>query len=237
VSKPPSVESFLRSLRAAFGAQEAPEPPADPIDEFVWSFLLWEATPTKATHALRRIRAETVDFNEFRVSLPGEIRAMLGERYPLVDVRAVRLRAALDDIYRREHAVSLTRLTAMPKRESRAYLDSIEATPPYVAARVQLMALGGHAVPLDQRTLGLLVEAGLFGDTAPTLEAATATLSRAIKAEDAAEAHLLLTAWAEAGGGPVSRSGRRAKTSSRARSTTTKKKKKTSASPRPRKKG
>lgn len=225
MSKTPSIAAFLKSLRTRFGAQETPEPAADPIDEFVWSFLLWESTPTKATHALRRIRAETVDFNEFRVALPVEIRGMLGERYPMVTERSVRLRAALDDIFRKEHAVSLARLLTLTKRESRQQLDSIEATPPYVAARVQLVALGGHAVPLDQRTLDLLVGAGVFGDATPTLEEATATLTRAIRADESIEAHLLMTAWAEAGGMSTKRSGGRAKgrtEPSRARTTTRK---------------
>lgn len=198
--------SFLKALRGALDTPEPvkpAEPPADPIDEFIWSFLLWESTAPKAEHALRRIRAATVDFNELRVSLPGEIRAMLGDRYPLVSERAVRLRAALDDIYRKERAVSLARLRSLTKRESRRALDEIEATPAFVAARVQLVSIGGHAAPLDQRTFDLLRREGVFGDDSLTLRDASHLLARHVKASEALRTHLLLQAWADADGAPT----------------------------------
>lgn len=191
------LETFLNRLRREFGAPEPPAPPADPIDEFLWSFLLWEATTTKAEHALKRIRAATVDLNEFRVALPSEIRALLGERYPLVDERAVRIRAALDDVYRTEHAVTLTRLIEMNKRDARQRLDAIEATPPFVAARVHLVALGGHSAPLDMRTFELLRDNALLFDADTSLDEATGLLTRSIRATESLEAHILIQQWSE----------------------------------------
>ena len=191
------LETFLNRLRREFGVPTPPTPPADPIDEFVWSFLLWESTTSKAENALKRIRSATVDFNEFRVALPVEIRAILGERYPLVDERAVRLRASLDDIFRTEHAVTLARLVDMNKRDARQRLDSIEATPPFVAARVHLVALGAHSAPLDMRTFELLRDAaGIFEENI-TLDEATGILTRSIRAADSLEAHQLIQQWSE----------------------------------------
>lgn len=193
-----ALKSLLKSLRDTFGAPEPPPAPEDPTDEFVWSYLLWDSTAAKAEHALRRIEAGVTGLNELRVSLPHEICALLGERYPNVEERSIRLRASLDDIFRRENSVSLIHLKQLGKREARQYLDSIEAVPPFVAARVTLVALGGHAIPLDQRTLDLLVAEGLI-EEGVSLDDAAAQLMRHIKAADALEAHLLLQSWAEEG--------------------------------------
>lgn len=191
-----SLKPFLKSLRQSFDLPETPGIPADPIDEFLWSFLLWESTSAKAELALKRILAGAVNNNELRVSLPGEIVGMLGERYPLAEERAVRLRAALDSIFRREHAVSLVHLTLMGKREAKQWLDAIEAVPPFVSARVVLFALGGHAIPLDQRTLDRLIAEELF-EPGVALEEATSQLARHIKAADAPDACRLIQAWAD----------------------------------------
>lgn len=191
-----TLKSLFKSLRSSYGAPEAPETPDDPIDEFLWSFLVWETSTTKAENALKRIQSTVVDINELRVSLPGEIIAMLGERYPLVEERAVRLRAALDDIFRREHAVTLASVKTLSKREAKQYLDSIDAIPSYVASRVTLMALGGHAVPLDQRTLDLMIAEEVF-EPGVTLDDAVALLTRHIKAADAVDSFLLLQAWSD----------------------------------------
>lgn len=191
-----ALKPFLKSLRHRFGEIERPPRPADPIDELVWSYLLWESTAARADHALKRILASVVDFNELRVSLPGEICVMLGERYPLVQERSVRLRASLDDIFRCENTVSLARLKQLGKRDARRSLNSIDAIPSFVAARVALLSCGGHAIPLDQRTLDRMIHEGLF-DADATIEEASGQLARHIKAADAVEAHLLIQMWAE----------------------------------------
>lgn len=191
-----ALKSLLKSLRSKYGPVEAPQPAEDPLEDFVWSYLMWESTTSKAENALKRIQSTVVDTNELRVSLPNEIIDMLGERYPLVEERAVRLRASLDDIFRREHAMSLESLKSLGKREAKQYLDSIDAAPLYVTSRVTLISLGGHAAPLDQRILDLLIAEDIFPDDI-TIDDASAQMMRAIKAADSAECYLLLRAWAD----------------------------------------
>ncbi len=211
------LKSLLKSLRDSYGAPEPPQTQDDPIDDFLWAYLVWETSTTKAENALKRIESTVVDINELRVSLPGEIIAMLGERYPLVEERAVRMRASLDDVFRREHGMTLASLKSLGKREAKQYLDSIDAIPSYVASRVTLLSLGGHAVPLDQRTLDLLIsEEVIEPDT--TIDDAVTALTRHIKAADATEAFLLLQAWSDDADG-----GSKRKTKSSTRSTTKKK--------------
>jgi hypothetical protein len=191
-----SLKSFLKKLQTRFGKPERPPTPDDPIEELIWAYLLWESTETKALHAFKRIKASVVDFNELRVTLPVEIAAVLGERYPLAEERSVRLRASLDDVFRSEHSVSLMALKQLSKREAKQRLESIHAIPPFVVSRVLLMGLGGHATPIDQMMLDRMIDEGLLDDKISVDEANT-MLPRHIKAADAVDAHLLLRQWAE----------------------------------------
>lgn len=197
------LASLLKRLRADHaGALDAPAPlpaidAAEPIlGLLVRSFLMWDATTAKAALAMRRIEGAVVDFNELRICMPDEIVRMLGERYPRAEERAVRLRCALNDVYRREHRVGLEHLAALPKREAREYLETLDGAPRYAASRVGLLALDIHAAPVDGRIAHHLVEAGLLTTGASTDEAA-AFLERKVRADDLREVYTLLQAYAD----------------------------------------
>lgn len=192
------LQSLLNRLKKQFSPQP-PAPIEDPLEQLVSSLLLWESTTPKAEAARRRLDSAVVDVNELRVCLAEEIVQLLGERYPRAEEHAMRLRAALNDIYIREHAVTLEHLKKVNKRDARQYLESLEGLPQYVAARVMLLTLGGHAAPLEERLLGRLVAEGVMEPELP-IEKAASIMERNIKASDALEAHLLLQAWSEAAG-------------------------------------
>lgn len=207
MSAPINHAEQLSKLLKKIGSRPAPDPSAgfDAIDQFVYSSLLWDSTHAKAASAFKRIKSGTVDYNDFRVGAYEEFTAILGERYPHVSHRSERLRASLNDIYGREHAVSLDALKSMGKREARAYLDSLVGAIPFVTARVMLLSFDAHAIPIDERTLGLLVteealEPGL------DIPKATGILERAVKAADGAAAHAKLQAWSERNGKTRARS-------------------------------
>jgi hypothetical protein len=193
--------SLLRRLRGTYGepghdpACEGRPESADPLLwQLVYSFLAWEAPPAKAAAANKRLHAAVVDYNEMRVCLPDELACILGDRYPRSLERASRLRSTLNEIYRREHAVTLTVAAALGKREARQYLESLEGMPLFVAARLLLLAMGGHAFPLDERMLvALREEEAVPSDL--SLADASGWLERQFRAGEAAPAYLLLEAW------------------------------------------
>lgn len=196
------LSHLFRHLRGAYAgaACVAEKPcidPAEPVlDQFVRSFLLWESTSSKAAAAMKRVEQAVVDFNELRVCMPGELARIIGERYPRAEERARRLRAALHAVYARQHRVGLEHLGAMSKREAREYLESLDGTPRFVAARVTLLCLGGHAAPVDGRILRRLAERGATEADA-TPESASAMLERKVRAGEMLEAYALLQAWAD----------------------------------------
>ena len=167
-----------------------------PVERLIFAFLAWEATHTKAQHAYGRLMNQAVDFNDLRVSDPSDIAAVIGANYPRSLERGQRLRSTLNAIYRREHAVDLSALAEKPKREVRAYLDSLEGMVPFVSASVTLLAFGGHAIPLDEQLYRRLAGDGVVEPTA-TFEETQAFLDHHIRFEDAVEAHAKLRAYVE----------------------------------------
>lgn len=189
-----ALGSLLRRLK---GEYEAPEPvERNLLEEFLYSFLLWESSHAKAELALKRLLHSMVDVNELRVARPPELIGLMGKQYPRVEERAQRMRAALNELYVREYAVSLESLRPMGKREARQYLESLEGVPPFVAARVVLLRLDGHAVPIDDRTLAKLVHVHVIEPNYDVTHAES-TLERHIKSGEALRAHDLLQAWSE----------------------------------------
>lgn len=199
------VTALTKRLRGEYaGALEGPctgtalaVDEAEPLlGEFVRSFMIWEAPTAKANVVLSRISEAVVDYNELRICLPDEIVKIMGERYPRAEERALRLRAALAEIYSRQHAVTLEPLLAMGKRESKDYLDSLDGVPRFVSARVSLLCLGGHAAPVDGRIGKRLIESQVV-EPGSMPEAAAASLERKVRAGDMLEVYRLLQAWAD----------------------------------------
>ncbi len=194
--------------------------PLDPIGQLILSMLEWEAPARSAALAYKRLMNDMVDYNDLRVSHPVHIESVLGPNYPRVKERTERLLGVLNEVYTRQHAVSFEGIAGKPKKEIRAYLDSLPSMPTYVSAQLVLLCFGGHAVPVDQALLDKLVKEGAI-DPDATVEQANSILERQIRAADAHEAHLALRAWVDSG---KARSTPRAKTVKKRTTKTTKKK-------------
>lgn len=201
------LSTLLKKLRdqhgEALAAQIEPCPspidPAEPLlGQFLKAFFLWESTSIKAAAAIKKLESAVVDFNELRHCLPDEIAKIVGERYPRIAERSLRLRTALNRIYLLEHAVTLEHLNTLGKREAREYLDALEGVPPFVSSRVCLLALSGHAAPVDSRIHRRLVEAKVITE-AVSIHEAGSLLERKTRAGELPEAYMLLQAWADEG--------------------------------------
>jgi hypothetical protein len=205
-----NFQSLLRKLKVKLDADESANPPSgessdelrlararEMLDHLVHAFMLWEATQTQAKTAVRRIQDAFVDANELRIALPHETARVLGDRYPLAGERCVRLKATLQDLYRREHTLSLVSLIDAPKREARAFLESLDGMPPFVSARLVVVSIGGHAAPVDWRLIDLLLaHKALPADQADPASAAS-WLERQFRAGDTAAVVSALQAWSD----------------------------------------
>ncbi len=195
------LRSHLRSL----GKSPVPEDlkKKDPVEVLVRSFLLWQGATDKADAAFDRLRERIVDFNDLRVSMPNETVGIIGERYPLAMDRAQRLRAALRDLYEREHRISMAQLAAMGKRDLRKYVESLEGIVPYVSSRVLLLCFDVHTIPVDEQLRSLLIEAGAADPEMEVIDVSM-WLAKQISAGSAVQAHFSLQAWVDDSSEPKS---------------------------------
>jgi len=172
--------------------------PLEPVTQLVVAMLQWNSTRRLALAAHDRLMERLVDNNDLRVCHPHEVVEMIGQEYPQAEERSARLREVLQEVYLREHATSLDSLQDKPKKEIKAYLDSLPGMPPYVAAEVTLLCFGGHAFPVDEQLVDKLREEEVI-DPEATLAEVQSFLERQFKAGTAADGHAVLRAWVDAG--------------------------------------
>ena len=188
------VSTLLRKLSPG---KVRSEPDADdPIGVLIYSFLLWESTSTKASAGWTKLQGSVVDFNELRVCMPAELAEIAGDTSDLALDRSARLRAALRDIYNREHGVHLTSLGELKKAEIRHYIESLDGMVPFVSTRVLSMCFGIRGVPVDEQLKQLLVESDAVDPGADVFEI-NAWLSRSVKLDDSDNTHRSFQAWVD----------------------------------------
>jgi endonuclease III len=189
--------------------EHKPEPrqPQDPLRALVRAAMSFDMPDAKADEAMRHIEREFVDLNELRVATDLEIQELLGTRYPAIERRVEMITRSLNDIFEREHTLSLDRLKTVSKRDARQFLRELPDIHPFVEAYVMLFAFDGHAFPLDDELLEYLREQGIVEEGA-TVDDAQRFIEHQLKAE---ECHDLFAAMRKAVSDEGSRPKKKAK--------------------------
>lgn len=189
-----AFEALLKQVRHERPADPPPE--RDPVTQLIIGFLEWNATRRQAEQAYEQLMEELVDNNDLRVSLPQELLTLIGAKYPQGLERVSRLREVLQEVYHREHAVSLRSLAGKPKKQVRAYLEGLPGITPYVSAQAMLLGFTVHAMPVDDRLGQLLIDAKVV-DPKATVREIGQFIERRVKAGEMVATHLALRAWAD----------------------------------------
>jgi endonuclease III len=175
----------MRSLMKRLLKEHKPEPrqPQEPLQALVRAAMSFDVPDAKADEAMRHIEREFVDLNELRVATDLEIQELLGTRYPAIERRVEMITRSLNNIFEREHTLSLDRLKTVSKRDARQFLRELPDIHPFVEAYVMLFAFDGHAFPIDDETLEYLREQGIVEDGA-TLDDAQRFIEHQLKADE-----------------------------------------------------
>jgi endonuclease III len=175
----------LRSLCKRLLKQFPPSArePQDPLMALVRGAMSYDVPDSRADEAMRLIDKEFVDLNELRVATDLEIAEMMGTRYPGIERRVAMITQALNNIFEREHTLSLDRLKTISRRDARQFLRELPEIHPFVEAYVMLFAFDGHAVPIDDAMLAYLKEHGVVEEGA-TLDDAQRFVEHQLKAEE-----------------------------------------------------
>ena len=186
-------------MRTKLGKTRRP-PAGDAITQMILGIFSRDVPSSKAREALDRLRALVVDYNELRVVPPIEMTEMVGS-LPNARLKCEDLSRALNKVFAVEHEVSLDRLRAVSAKEVREYLASIDGLDAYSRARVRLLGLQQHAVPLDAAMWAYARKEKIV-DRKCSLEEAQAFLERRIPEGEALEIVALLErqGWAEMSG-------------------------------------
>jgi endonuclease III len=173
--------------------EHKPEPkqPQDPLQALVRAAMSFDMPDAKADEAMRHIEREFVDLNELRVATDLEIHEMLGVRYPAIEKRVAMITQSLNNIFEREHTLSLDRLRTVSKRDARKFLSELPDIHPFVEAYVMLFGFDGHAFPLDAELLDYLRDQGIVEEGAG-VEEAQKFLEHQLKAEECYDLFLAL---------------------------------------------
>jgi endonuclease III len=183
----------LKQLHKRLQRDGKPEPrqPLEPLDAFVRGAMSYDVTDSRADDAIKAISKEFVDLNELRVATDLEIQELLGVRYPAIEERVAMITQSLNDIFEREHTMSLDRLKTVSKRDARQFLRELPGMQPFVEAYVMLMAFDGNAFPIDQEMLGYLREEEIMDEETTVLDAQK-FVENHVKGEDIFEFYVLL---------------------------------------------
>lgn len=163
----------LRSLMKRLVKEHKPgeRQPQEPLKALVRAAMSYDVSDSRASDAVRAIETEFVDLNELRVATDLEIQELLGVKYPEIAQRVAMITQSLNNIFEREHTLSLDRLKTVSKRDARQFLRELPDIHPFVEAYVVLFGFDGHAFPLDGDILEFLRSHGIVEEATPLDEA------------------------------------------------------------------
>ena len=175
----------LKSVCKKLVKEHKPQPKQtqEALKALVRGAMSYDVSDARAEDAMKAIEKEFVDLNELRVATDLEIQEMLGQRYPDIERRVRMITQSLNDIFEREHTLSLNRLKEISRRDARQFLRELPEIHPFVEAYVMMMSLDGNAFPVDDSMLEYLREEEIFEEEM-TLEDAQKFIEHHLKAED-----------------------------------------------------
>src|SRR6476661_3237314 len=183
----------LKSLCRKLVREHKPEPrePQEPLNALVRAAMTFDVSDHRADDAIKAIEKEFVDLNELRVATDLEIQEMLGQRYPEIEKRVAMITQSLNNIFEREHTLSLDRLKTISRRDARQFLREFPEIHPFVEAYVMLFSFDGHAFPIDDEMLAYLKEQEILDEELP-LEEAQKFIEHHLKAEECGDLYTCL---------------------------------------------
>ncbi len=192
------LKLLFSSLRSKLGKVAHP-PASDPITQLILGVLSRDTRESKAHEGLDRLRGIVVDYNELRVIPPMELADLLSD-FPDARLKGEDISRALNRVFAKEHLVSLDGLKELSKKDLAARLEEIDGLDAYTRARIRLLGLGQHAIPLDE-AMWAYARAQEIVDHRCPLDEAQAFLERQIAQGDALEFVALVKkqAWEEMG--------------------------------------
>ncbi len=168
----------LHKILARHYKPVAPDTKRSVLEHLLFACCLENAHYNAAEEAFAALVDSFFDWNEIRVSTVRELSEVMSG---LPDPRAAaqRLKRVLQSIFEATYAFDLEELRKLSLGAAQERLAKIDGTTRFSIAYVTQVALGGHAIPLDSGTLGVLALVNLATE-AEVASGSIAGLERAI---------------------------------------------------------
>ena len=159
-ASPLTPADIVEALAPLYG-RPAWRPHGDPMTELVLTILSQNTSDTNSGRAFMRLMARFRSWEELMAADPSEIEAEI-KVGGLAATKAPRIKAILEEVWRRRGSFDMAFLAGEPLDEAKAWLRSLPGVGPKTAACVLMFALGRPALPVDThvqrvaRRLGLV---------------------------------------------------------------------------------
>lgn len=192
----PKVTKMFCSLKRKHGKAEMPDYD-DPVQALVDGLVIEVMGQDQASKALKRMKSHFVDLNDVRVCRNEEILEVFRDDSAEAEKSASAITATLNAIFDKYDKVTLDTLAHEGKRQAKKELEELAGITPFAISYCFVTAMGGHAIPLNDKMLAYLRDNELVHPDADEHEIA-GFLERQIAAADGFTFYTILKNEAEA---------------------------------------
>lgn len=142
------------------------QPPADRtlFEHLLYACCLEDARPEAADEAFAKLQQTFYDWNEVRVTTIKELAETMSS-LPDPAAAAKRLKQALQHVFETHYSFDIEALKKQNLGKAVKDVEAIRGVTPFVADYVTQHGLGGHAIPLSQSILDILLVLGAVTET------------------------------------------------------------------------
>jgi hypothetical protein len=157
------LNKLFRVLKRTY--KHAPLKGDQPLFEaLLFASCLENAHQELAQQAFTKVQDAFFDWNEIRVSTVKELAEVLSS-LPEPSEAAARLKGILQSVFESDYSFELEHLKKQNIGAAVKRLRKLQGATPFGVAYATQTALGGHAIPLDKGTFGVLVVLGIASES------------------------------------------------------------------------
>ncbi len=177
-------------LRKKYGARQPQRRWGNPLDSLIHTLLSQNATAENCERAYAHLRQR---FQTWEAVWEAPLKELIAaiRSGGLANIKAVRIKALLEEIWKVQGHFDLSFLRDLSDEEVRAYLGRFKGIGSKTAACVLLFGLGRRAFPVDTHVFRVCRRLGLL-DSQPTPEKAQAFLESQVRPRDCHALHVHL---------------------------------------------
>jgi len=182
-----AIEEIIELLEQEYGPRKW-QPDSDPIDVLIGTILSQNTSDANSGRAFASLKA-SFDSWEAIASASAEHIARVIKSGGLSQIKAVRIKQALEQIEKEQGRISLDSLKSMNMAEAEAYLMRLPGVGHKTASCVLLFSLGKPSLPVDTHVFRVAKRLGLI-DSRVSIERAHSLLQEQIPPSKTYQFHI-----------------------------------------------